>query len=167
MTRTIVFAVAVGIFTLMIGQTVRSEDAVDRVALVKALAGSKISLQQGLTASLLQGRPISAKFEMENGKLQLSIYTEKNGKFFEVIVNHRIGSVTKSEPITQGDDLTDAKAQSAAMSKAKSDLRGAVDKVAGANRAVSVTPDLKGGHSVANIVLIKDGKLQSVTQLLD
>jgi hypothetical protein len=25
---------------------------------------------------------------MENGKHQLSVYTEKNGKFFEVIIDH-------------------------------------------------------------------------------
>jgi len=91
----------------------------DEAALIKAVSGAKVTLQQGLTASQREGRPISGKFEMENGKLQLSIYTEKAGKYFEVIVNHMTGSVAKTEPITEGDDLADAKAQSAAMAKAK------------------------------------------------
>src|SRR5262252_6694075 len=56
----------------------------DDAALIKAVSGAKVTLQQGLTASQREGRPISGKFEMENGKLQLSVYTEKAGKYFEV-----------------------------------------------------------------------------------
>src|SRR5215831_16656590 len=83
----------------------------DDAALIKAVSRAKVTLQQGLTASQREGRPISGKFEMENGQLQLSINTKKAGKFFEVIVDHESGSVTKTEPITQGDDFVDAKAQ--------------------------------------------------------
>ena len=35
------------------------------------------TLQRGLTISKAQGTPISAKFEIEDGKLQLKIYTTK------------------------------------------------------------------------------------------
>src|SRR5260370_5922956 len=139
----------------------------DDAALIKAMSGAKVTLQQGLTASEREGRPISAKFEMENGKLQLSVYTEKNGKFFEVIVDHMKGSIAKTEPITEGDDLADAKSQSAAMANAKTSLKAAVDKTAGLNLAVGVTPDIKDGHPVASISVAKGGKLQTVTQRLD
>jgi hypothetical protein len=139
----------------------------DDAALIKAMSGAKVTLQQGLTASEREGRPISAKFEMENGKLQLSVYTEKNGKFFEVIVDHMKGSIAKTEPITEGDDLADAKSQSAAMANAKTGLKAAVDKTVGLNLAVGVTPDIKDGHPVASITVAKDGKLQTVTQHLD
>jgi hypothetical protein len=139
----------------------------DDAALIKAMSGAKVTLQQGLTASEREGRPISAKFEMENGKLQLSVYTEKNGKFFEVIVDHMKGSIAKTEPITEGDDLADAKLQSAAMANAKTNLKAAVDKTVGLNLAVGVTPDVKDGHPVASITVAKDGKLQTVTQRLD
>src|SRR5215472_8170002 len=100
----------------------------DDAALIKAVSRAKVTLQQGLTASQREGRPISGKFEMENGQLQLSIYTEKAGKFFEVIVDHMSGSIAKTEPITKGDDLAEAKTQSAAMAKAKSDLKSAAEK---------------------------------------
>jgi hypothetical protein len=139
----------------------------DDQALIKAMSGAKVSLQQGLTASQREGRPISAKFEMEDGKLQLSIYTEKGGKFFEVVVDHATGSIAKTEPITEGEDLAHAKAQSAAMAKAKSDLKSAVDKAAGGSSAVAVTAEMKGGKPVASIVLSKGGKLETVTQPLD
>jgi hypothetical protein len=139
----------------------------DDAALIKAMSGAKVTLQQGLTASEREGRPISGKFEIEDGKLQLSIYTEKAGKFFEVIVNHVSGSVVKTEPITEGDDLAEAKAQSAAMAKAKSDLKSATEKATAGGRAVEVTPELKDGHAVASVVVAKGGKLETVTERLD
>jgi hypothetical protein len=139
----------------------------DDAALIKAVSSAEVTLQKGLTASQREGRPISAKFEMENGKLQLSVYTEKNGKFFEVIVDHMKGSIAKTEPITEDDDLADAKSQSAAMANAKTDLKAAVDKTVGLNLAVGVTPDVKDGHPVASITVAKDGKLQTLTQVLD
>ena len=139
----------------------------DDAALIKAINGAKVTLQDGLTASEREGRPISGKFEMEDGKLQLSIYTEKAGKYFEVIVNHMTGSVAKTEPITEGDDLADAKAQSAVMAKAKTDLKSATSRAAIGSRAVAVTPDLKDGHPVASVSFVKGGKLQTAIEPLD
>src|SRR5882762_9669628 len=96
--------------------------------LIKLLDTSKVNLQQGLTASEQQGQPISAKFEVDEGKLQLSVYTVKEGKFSEVLVDHTNGKVMKAEPITEGDDLAAANSQSAAMTNAKITLKEAVDK---------------------------------------
>src|SRR5437870_1949435 len=80
------------------------------------------------------GRPISAKYEVEKGKLQLSVYTAKGDSFSEVIVNHKNGKIAKREPITGGDDLTAAKSQNEAMSKAKTSLQTAVSKAVKANK---------------------------------
>jgi hypothetical protein len=133
----------------------------------KMLSGAKVSLQQGLAASEAQGKPISAKFEVENGALQLSVYTAKNGKFSEVVIDHMSGKVAKTEAITEGEDLPHAKSQSAAMSKASKTLQAAVDQAehdnAGA-KAVSVTPRLEKGHAVAavKLMLAKGSKTVSV-----
>src|SRR6266576_1824225 len=88
-------------------------------AVAKAVLGARVALERGLAASASHGQPISAKFEMEEGKLQLSVYTMKDGKFFEVIVDHNTGKVVKAEPIAAGEDYTAAQSQSAAMAKAK------------------------------------------------
>jgi hypothetical protein len=165
--RKMMFAVAIGIATFGSCCATWMAEAADDAALIKALGGVKVSLQQGLTASRQEGQPISGKFELEDGKLQLSVYTAKDGKYSEVIVDHTTGKVAKSEPITEGDDLTHAKSQSAAMAKAKIQLKDAVDKTTKAevdSRAVSVAPEVKGGHSVASIVLLKGAQLQTVTQ---
>jgi hypothetical protein len=129
-----------------------------QLALIKAIGSAKVTLQQGLAAAEAQGQPISGKFEVEDGKLQLSVYTFKDGKFSEVLVDYATGKVAKSESITEGDDLADAKSQSAAMTKAKTTLKAAVDKVLGQSpgfRAISVTPALKEGRAVAAVVLLK------------
>jgi len=144
--------------------------AEDEQALIKSFGSAKVSLQQGLTAAAREGQPISAKFEMEDAKLQLSVYTAKDGKYAEVIVDYTTGTITKAAPITEGDDLVHAKSQSAAMAKAKTPLKDAVDKAIGQTsgaRAVSVTPDLKAGHSVASIQLLKGGKIETVAVQLD
>jgi len=140
-------------------------------ALIKLLDTSKINLQQGLTASEQQGRPISAKFEVDEGKLQLSVYTVKEGKFFEVLVDYRNGKVMKAEPITEGDDLAAANLQSAAMTDAKITLKEAVDKTIAQSaeniRAVRAVPSLKDGHPVASIDVLNYNQFKATQQPLD
>lgn len=151
------------------GQNIHAEERNDP-GLVTAMPNAKITLQQALTTAAQQGRPISAKFEVEDGKLQLSVYTIEDGKFAEVLVNYVDGKVAKTEAITEGDDLAAAKAQSAAMAKAKIDLKAAADKAIGQNagfRAVSVTPALKEGHAVATLGLLRGEQLKTVDQSLE
>jgi hypothetical protein len=61
----------------------RAEES-DSAALAAAMKNVSATLQGGLKASEAQGIPISAKFEIEDGKLQLSIYTMKGNDFTEV-----------------------------------------------------------------------------------
>lgn len=127
-------------------------------AVGKAVMSVRVSLAGGLTASASHGRPISAKFEMEDGKLQLSVYTTQGGKFSEVTVDHTTGKVVKAEPITEGEDLAAAKSQSAAMANVKESLQAAVAQAlrsSAGSRAISVVPSLKDGHPVAYVTLAK------------
>ena len=160
---------------LMLGTiAVRAEDDDDddeyQADTVKALPQAKVSLSQALQASEHEGKPISAKFEMEGGKLQLSIYTMKDGKFSEVIVDHVTGKVAKVEAITSGGDLTAAKAQGDAMSKATKSLRAAADEALKANPgylAVSVVPSVGEGHPVAEVSIAKGAELKTVEVKLE
>jgi hypothetical protein len=168
--RKMMFAVAIGIATFGSCYATWMAGAADDAALIKALGSAKVSLQQGLTASQQEGQPISAKFELEEGKLQLSVYTAKNGKYFEVIVDHTTGKVAKSEPITEGDDLTHSKSQSAAMAKAKSSLKDITDKAIGeitGSRAVGVVPSLKEGHPIATVTLLIGEQFKTVEKPLE
>src|SRR5262245_54656303 len=170
--KTLWYIVALSLAALGPIHSVCAQGGADKehAELAKALSEAKVSLGTGLTASASEGKPISAKFEVEDGKLQLSVYTEKDGKFSEVVVDQQSGKVAKSEVITEGDDLAAAKSQSAAMAKAKSALTEAVGKaVAGHSgyRAVSVVPSLANGHPIATIELVKGGEWKTVTEKLD
>ena len=164
-------AVVVGslLVWLVVNPGLWSQDK-DRAELAKAVAEAKVSLEQGLSASAHEGKPISAKFEIEDGKLQLSVYTAKSDKFSEVVVDHNTGKAAKTEPITSGEDLSAAKTQSEAMSKAKQSLHVTLTKVLKGNpgfRAVSIFPMLKDGHPVADVTLTKGDEWKTVSEKLD
>jgi uncharacterized membrane protein YkoI len=92
--RVLFLAIIASLATSLVGQRIYGQDRSDHL-LIKGVTDAKVTLQQALTAAAQQGRPISAKFEVEDGKLQLSVYTAKDGKFSEVIVNHATGKVAK------------------------------------------------------------------------
>ncbi len=159
---------AVAAAVLLCNPPARAEG--DATALAGQMKSVKVTLEQGLTASSSKGKPISGKFEVEDGKLQLSVYTAKGSEYSEVIVNHRTGKVASGKPITGGDDLTAAKAQAEAMAAAKTPLKAAVQTAVKANkgyRAVSVTPSMKDGHPSAEVTLLKGSETKSVTEPLD
>ena len=146
------------------------KDDKERAELAKALKGVTFSLEKGLGASGREGKPISGKYEVEHGQLQLSVYTMKDDKFSEVIVDHKTGKVGKVEPITGGDDLAAAKAQSEAMAKAKRSLEAAASEAVKANkgyRAVSAFPALKDGHPVVDVTLVKGTEWKTASEKLD
>jgi hypothetical protein len=162
------------IFAVMLSAAICFADvalsASNQHTLLKSLSRAKVSLQQGLTAAQRHGQPISGKFEVENGKFQLSVYIANKEQFYELLIDYNMGKIVKSEPITQNGDLDAAKAQSVAMMKAKSSLRSAIEKVVRGSsgfRAVSVTPALKDGHAIASVVLLKGEELKSVEQSLE
>ncbi|MGH6738921.1 MAG: hypothetical protein ACREDY_07785 [Bradyrhizobium sp.] len=162
------FATAVFAALLLCAQAARAED--DAAALAKALPDATVSLQQGLTASEREGKPISGKFELDDGALQLSVYTAKDDKFTEVIVDHKSGAIKKAETITDADDLKNAREQNDAMQKAGLSLSAASAKAVAANAgyaAVKVVPIMKEGHPVADMTLMKGMEVRKVEQRLD
>jgi hypothetical protein len=131
---------------------------------------AKVSLQKGLTAAESQGQPISGKYEVDEGHFQLCVYTAKDGKFSEVLVDQNTGKVAKSEVITEGDDLAHAQSQMEAYSKSKTSLKAAVDRAELAYpgyRAVSVTPTLSKGHPVAVVSLLQGKQVRSIAESLE
>ena len=107
---------------------------------------------------------------MEDGHFQLSVYTSEGGKFSEVLIDHNTGKVAKTDAITEGDDLADAKKQVEACAKSKKSLQSAVDKAEQASagyRAIGVAPKLSSGHAVAVVTLLKGTQLKTVSEPLE
>jgi hypothetical protein len=145
---------------------VRAEDA----ALAAALKDTTVTLQGGLKASEREGTPISAKFEVEDGKLQLSVYTMKGNDFMEVVADPKTGAIAKVEKITDADDLKAATSQKAAMAKAKVPLLAATENAVKANsgfRAVGIFPELKNGQATGEVTLLQGTTFKKVIERLD
>jgi len=128
------------------------------------------TLQAGLKASEREGTPISAKFEIEDGELQLSVYTMKGEGFMEVVADPKTGAIAKADKITDANDLKAATSQKAAVAKAKVGLLVATENAVKVNigsRAVSIDPQLQNGHALAEVTLLQGTAFKKVTEKLD
>jgi hypothetical protein len=128
------------------------------------------TMEQGLASAARSGRPISAKFEMDDGEVAFSIYVERSDGFRELLMNPRSGAAAGATIISEDGDLKDARAQSAAMAKARATLLVAVQNAVAGNagsRVISVYPELQNGQAVANVTLLRDDKFTKVTEKLD
>ena len=155
---------------LLLGLPALAEDDLNPAAMAKALPQASVALEKATKLSEREGKPISAKYEIEKGALQLSIYTKKGDRFSEVIIDHKTGAVAKDDWITDADDMKAAQAQDATMAKAKVTLDVATDNAVKANpgyRAVSVMPKLEGGRPVAVVTLLKGEDVKKVSEKLD
>jgi hypothetical protein len=128
------------------------------------------TVEQGLVSAAKSGRPISAKFEMDGDEAELSVYVQRTDGFREVLINPNSGNAAGATIITEGDDLKDAQAQSAAMANAKTTLLASAQHAVAANpeaRVVSVIPELQNGQPVAIVTLLRGENFTKVTEKLD
>jgi hypothetical protein len=168
MNRNTIFAVIASMMAVGASAAL-ADDASDKVAVAKHIGSARITLQQGLAASEAQGQSISGKFEMDEGKFQLSVYTAKGTALQEVIVDYATGKIVKAEPLSEAEDIAAGKKQVAVMATATTTLKDAVDKAekeAPGFRAVSVEPKSKADHPVAVVTLVKGARFKSVSESL-
>ena len=166
--RLLVLVAAASLAATGAGPAWAQDDELETMA--AALKDTTFTLQDGLKASEREGLPISAQFEIDDGKLQISVYTTKGDDFSEVVADPKTGAIVKTEKITDTDDINDAADQKAAMAKAKTSLVAAADAAVKENsgfRAVSVFPDLRDGHAIAEVTLLQGTTAKKVTEKLD
>ena len=157
----VVLAMAVPAFAEAEGQS---------TALMRELRRAPLSLERGIAAGSREGTPVSAKYEIEDGGFQLSVITFKDDKFTEVIVDHKTGTIAKTIPVTDSEDLAEVTGHGTAMARAKRSLEAAIASVVKAHkgyRAVSAIPALKDGRPVLAIVLLRGSEWKSVNAVLD
>jgi hypothetical protein len=159
-------ALAVGLLFSFVSTQVQAEDT-DQAALAEALEAASATLEDGLRAGGLVGQPISAKFEIENGQLQLSAYAVTGEDYAEVFTSTSAGILMAKEKITDIEDLEAAAGQKKAMELATTTLSAATARALRQNngsRAVSVIPELQAGRPVAKITLLSRGGLKTVSE---
>ena len=142
----------------------------DREALARELRGAWLPLESGMTTSRSEGTPISAKYEMDNGTFQLSVYITRGDRLSEVIVDHNVGTIAKVDVLTDSGDLAAARDQKEAMGRATRTLEAATADVVRTNsgyRAVSAMPQLDDGHPVVEVLLVNGTDWRVVHERLD
>jgi hypothetical protein len=169
--RRTILILSAPLFTICAPRAARAqESSAGDTALARQVKSARVRLERALSVASARGTPISAKYEIEEGKLQLSVYTAtKSGHFWEVVVDHRTGRIAKAEEIKAGDDLAAAKSQDEAIGKAKRSLRAAVERALRDNkgyRGASATATLKDGKAAAEITLVKGSVFKTVSEPL-
>jgi hypothetical protein len=96
--RLLVLVGAAGLSSAGAGPVWAQDDELE--AMATALKDTNFTLQDGLKAGEREGQPISAQFEIDDGKLQISIYTTKGDDFSEVVADPKTGAIVKTEKIT-------------------------------------------------------------------
>jgi hypothetical protein len=138
-------------------------------ALIKEMPQAKVPLADGIKAAEKGGKAISAQYEVDEGKFQLSVFVSKGDDINEVIVDNATGTIKSSDKLVDPDDIKDAKKQVAAMAKAKTSLADAVAEAVKANpdyQAIRVVPRASGGGAEASITLLKGSSVKKTTEKL-
>ncbi len=172
---TIVFVTCSLLAAILSHTPSQASSVTERAALAPALAGAWLPLESGVVLGSTQGTPISAKYELEDGGLQLSVYTLKpdtasGDSFLEVIVDFSAGMIARVEAITDGGDLLAAQSQKVAMVGVTRSLGAVTADAVNANpgyRAVSAMPGLDRGHPLVEIILVRGDDWKVVSAPLD
>src|ERR1700742_402636 len=119
---------------MLMASTASAQATKAQAAVAAAMRGAKhVALADAIETASASGKPLSARYEFEDGKLKLSVFVEKAGAYTELFFDHMTGKVAQVDKITDGDDLKDAKAQSKVSAKATKSLAAALTKALAAN----------------------------------
>jgi hypothetical protein len=163
MRRNAMFVIALSLATLGSSLAAWSEEA-DQ-ALIKAISGAKITLAQGI-AQVAKGTevPTEAKYEMEDGKLMLSVYTSAKG-FDTAAENNSFneygGEATSGTWAPKKEVFTDLKhiARSAQyhtlLSMTKMTIPAIIQKASADGTVFSVKEKVRNGKPVFEVMTVK------------
>ena len=154
-----------------------ADESKDTQALLEALGKSKLTLGEGVRqAAKSPAVPISAKFELEDGKLSLSVYTAGKGLAVEPeknVLQELSGSPEdkwepKVEVFKDVPHVARSSEQLTLMAIGKSSLTDIIARVEKAQQGTvfSVTPTIRNHRPVAEVLVAEKGKVKKLFQPL-
>jgi hypothetical protein len=155
-----------------------AEDSKDAQALLDALSKSKLTLSDGVRQAAKGGAvPISAKFEMEDGKLSLSVYTAEKGLSVAAdqnVLQELSGSpeeekwAPKIEVFKDVPHVARSSEQLTLMALSKSSLAAVIARTqkTQSGTVFSVTPVVRDHKPMAEILVSDNGKVKKLIQPL-
>src|SRR5712671_3467964 len=164
MKKNLVLAIAFGLATWASSYGSLSAEQTDQ-ALLRAMGNAKVSLAQGI-AQVAKGTevPTEAKYEMEDGKLMLSVYTSAKG--FDTAAednsfNEYGGDATAAAWTPKKEVFTDLKhiARSAQyhtlLSMTKVGIPAIIQKASAQSKVLSVKEKIRGGKPVFEVMVVE------------
>ena len=155
-----------------------AEDSKETKALLEALGKSKRTLIDGVRQAAKGGAvAISAKFELEDGKLSLSVYTAEKGLSVEPeknVLQELSGSPEqdkwepKVEVFKDVPHVARSSEQLTLMALGKSSLTDIIARVEKTQqgKVFSVTPTIRNHKPVAEVLVAEKGKVKKLFQPL-
>jgi predicted nucleic acid-binding OB-fold protein len=173
---TLILAAFVAAPLLLGSNSARAEDSHDMAPLVQALSKSKLTLLQGVRQAKDHGVVISAKFELEDGKLSLSVYTAEKGLSTPAeknVLEELSGSPEekwepKVEVFKDVEHISRSAEQLAIVAMGRTsvaDLIARVQKAQGGT-VLSVKPMIKNHKPVAEVLVANKGKVTTLVRPL-
>ena len=180
MKRRSVLSLAVVLLMTMFGvmPVASADDSKDTKALLEALGKSKHTLIDSVRQTAKGGAvAISAKFELEDGKLSLSVYTAEKGLSVppeQNVLQELSGSPEqdKWEPTVEVfkdvPHVARSSQQLTLMALGKASLTNIIARVekTQSGTVFSVTPVIRNHKAVAEVLVADDGKVKKVFQPL-
>ena len=158
--------------------TASAEDPKETQALLAALPQSKLTLLDGVRQATKGGAvPISAKFELEDGKLSLSVYTAEKGLSVipeKNVLDELSGSPEqgkwepKVEVFKDVPHVARSSQQLTLMALGKTSLVQIIERVekSQSGTVFSVTPVIRNHKPVAEVLVTDKGKVTRLMQPL-
>jgi len=155
-----------------------AEDAKETQALLRELGKAKLSLRDGVRqATHGSAVPISAKFELEDGKLSLSVYTAEKGLRVDSeknILQERSGSPEQDkwtpnvEVFKDVEHVARASEQLTLMALGKASLAEIIERAQKAQPGTvfSVTPVIRNHRPAAEVLVAEKGVVKKIYQPL-
>jgi hypothetical protein len=153
-----------------LGGTLAWSEEADNAALIKALPSAKLTLLQGI-AQVAKGTevPTEAKYEIENGKLMLSIYTSAKG--FDTAAednsfNEYGGEATTASWSPKKEVFADLKhiARSAQyhtlLSMTKVTIPAIIQKASAQGTVLSVKEKIRGSKPVFEVMVVQGNTIK-------
>ena len=157
---------------------VNADDSKDTKALLEALGKTKHTLIDGVRQAAKGGAvAISAKFELEDGKLSLSVYTAEKGLSIppeQNLLQELSGSSEQDkwqptvEVFKDVPHVARSSQQLTLMALGKASLTNIIARVekTQSGTVFSVTPVIRNHKAVAEVLVADDGKVKKVFQPL-
>jgi hypothetical protein len=163
-------------FAVLESRDARADDDADMKPLVQALGKSKLSLLQGVRQAKDRGAVISAKFELEDGKLSLSVYTAEKGLSVPAeknVLEELSGSPEdkwdpKVEVFKDVEHVSRSAEQLAIVAMGRTPLADLIARVQKAHGGTvfSVKPVVKNHKPMAEVLVATKGKVTKLLQPL-